>query len=245
MNIEAAKLVAEMVRTTLGPKGMDKMIVDPAGEVTVTNDGVDSLSWMASRRAVWLQVMPTDGTLAPGESTAVDICIGYLGKQLPGDAYFDEVTFTNMTTGFSRARGAALWVGPLFDVPIDPTHSAMTAELCISAECDTDGSPITGIVTTQLDAIDNPSMISLFDFELEPTEDLDLLIDVSKNMGMMPGMNICGLSDGAGWPIRSVVEKFRGELEAKIQAQPAGAAESGLETINPAYYEGAGQVGVS
>ncbi|MBN1342626.1 MAG: NADH-quinone oxidoreductase subunit NuoF [Phycisphaerae bacterium] len=74
-------------------------------------------------------------------------------------------------------------------------------------------------------------------------EDLDLLIDVSKNMGMMPGLNICGLSDGAGWPIRSVVEKFRGELEAKIKAQPAGAAERAIEGINPAYYDGAGKVG--
>lgn len=46
MNIAAAKLVAETVRTTLGPKGMDKMIVDGAGEVTVTNDGVTILQEM-------------------------------------------------------------------------------------------------------------------------------------------------------------------------------------------------------
>jgi archaeal chaperonin len=46
MNIMAAKLVAETVRTTLGPKGMDKMIVDSAGGVTVTNDGVTILEEM-------------------------------------------------------------------------------------------------------------------------------------------------------------------------------------------------------
>ena len=39
-NIMAAKAVAQTVRTTLGPKGMDKMLVDSAGDVTVTNDGV-------------------------------------------------------------------------------------------------------------------------------------------------------------------------------------------------------------
>lgn len=43
MNIAAAKIVAETVRTTLGPKGMDKMLVDTLGEVTVTNDGVTIL----------------------------------------------------------------------------------------------------------------------------------------------------------------------------------------------------------
>jgi thermosome len=45
-NITAAKLVAETVRTTLGPKGMDKMIVDSLGDVTVTNDGVTILEEM-------------------------------------------------------------------------------------------------------------------------------------------------------------------------------------------------------
>jgi thermosome len=45
-NIMAAKLVAETVRTTLGPKGMDKMIVDSIGDITVTNDGVTILEEM-------------------------------------------------------------------------------------------------------------------------------------------------------------------------------------------------------
>ena len=42
-NIYAAKLVGDLVRTTLGPKGMDKLLVDAAGEITVTNDGVTIL----------------------------------------------------------------------------------------------------------------------------------------------------------------------------------------------------------
>src|SRR3989338_11319419 len=46
-NIMAAKLVAETVRTTLGPKGMDKMLVDSLGDVTVTNDGVTILNEMS------------------------------------------------------------------------------------------------------------------------------------------------------------------------------------------------------
>ena len=45
-NIMAAKLVAETVRTTLGPKGMDKMIVGGMGDITVTNDGVTILEEM-------------------------------------------------------------------------------------------------------------------------------------------------------------------------------------------------------
>jgi archaeal chaperonin len=45
-NILAAKVVADIVKTTLGPKGMDKMLVDGAGEIVVTNDGVTILEEM-------------------------------------------------------------------------------------------------------------------------------------------------------------------------------------------------------
>ena len=45
-NIMAAKAVAETVRTTLGPKGMDKMLVDSLGDVIVSNDGVTILEEM-------------------------------------------------------------------------------------------------------------------------------------------------------------------------------------------------------
>ncbi|WP_073307033.1 thermosome subunit beta [Halobaculum gomorrense] len=45
-NISAARAVAEAVRSTLGPKGMDKMLVDSMGDVTITNDGVTILQTM-------------------------------------------------------------------------------------------------------------------------------------------------------------------------------------------------------
>ena len=45
-NITAARAVAEAVRTTLGPRGMDKMLTDPAGLVTITNDGATILDEM-------------------------------------------------------------------------------------------------------------------------------------------------------------------------------------------------------
>ena len=42
-NITAAKLIAEVVKTCLGPRGMDKMLVDTVGDVTITNDGATIL----------------------------------------------------------------------------------------------------------------------------------------------------------------------------------------------------------
>ncbi len=45
-NILAAKMVSEIVKTTLGPKGMDKMLVSPTNDIIVTNDGVTILDEM-------------------------------------------------------------------------------------------------------------------------------------------------------------------------------------------------------
>jgi len=42
-NVTAAKLIAEIVKTSLGPRGMDKMLVDSLGDVTITNDGATIL----------------------------------------------------------------------------------------------------------------------------------------------------------------------------------------------------------
>ena len=45
-NILAAKIIAETVRTSLGPRGMDKMLVDSFGDVTISNDGATILDEM-------------------------------------------------------------------------------------------------------------------------------------------------------------------------------------------------------
>ncbi|MFO0838426.1 MAG: NADH-quinone oxidoreductase subunit NuoF [Phycisphaerae bacterium] len=67
--------------------------------------------------------------------------------------------------------------------------------------------------------------------------DLDLLVEVTQNMGMMPGMSICGLPDGAAWPVRTLVQKFRAEFERHIATQPPNAAARHIRAVNPAAYE--------
>ena len=48
-------------------------------------------------------------------------------------------------------------------------------------------------------------------------EDLDILMDVADRIGIMPGTTICGLADGAGWPVKTAVKKFRKEFEDAIK----------------------------
>ncbi len=63
-------------------------------------------------------------------------------------------------------------------------------------------------------------------------EDLDILLETARNMGMMLGLSICGLPDGATYPIETIVNKFRGELEQLIRAQPPGRVDAVLSVVN-------------
>ncbi|PWR73706.1 thermosome subunit alpha [Methanospirillum lacunae] len=77
MNITAAKAVANAVRTTLGPKGMDKMLVDSMGDVVITNDGFTILSEMDIEHPaakMMVEIAKTQDTeVGDGTTTAVVI----------------------------------------------------------------------------------------------------------------------------------------------------------------------------
>jgi NADH-quinone oxidoreductase subunit F len=48
--------------------------------------------------------------------------------------------------------------------------------------------------------------------------DLDLLMEIAQSMGTIPGTTICGLADGAAWPIKNALTKFRAEFEEYIRS---------------------------
>ncbi len=53
-------------------------------------------------------------------------------------------------------------------------------------------------------------------------EDLDILSEVGNAIGILPGTTICGLSDGAGWPVKNAVQKFRAEFEEYLRKGTKG-----------------------
>ncbi len=53
--------------------------------------------------------------------------------------------------------------------------------------------------------------------------DLELLLEIGNSIGIMPGTTICGLADGAAWPIKNAITKFRDEFETYIrETNPTG-----------------------
>jgi thermosome len=83
-NIMAARIVAEVLRTTLGPRGMDKMLIDSLGDITITNDGaaiLDEIDVAHPAAKMMVEVAKTqDDMVGDGTTTAV-ILAGELLKK--------------------------------------------------------------------------------------------------------------------------------------------------------------------
>ena len=83
-NIEAAKAIADAVRTTLGPKGMDKMLVDSIGDIIISNDGATILKEMdvdhPTAKMIVEVAKAQDSAVGDGTTTAV-ILAGEFLKQ--------------------------------------------------------------------------------------------------------------------------------------------------------------------
>ncbi|WP_010917386.1 thermosome subunit beta [Thermoplasma volcanium] len=83
-NIEAAKAIADAVRTTLGPKGMDKMLVDSIGDIIISNDGATILKEMDVEHPTAKMIVEVskaqDTAVGDGTTTAV-VLSGELLKQ--------------------------------------------------------------------------------------------------------------------------------------------------------------------
>jgi thermosome len=109
MNITAAKAVASAVRTTLGPKGMDKMLVDTIGDVVITNDGVTILKEMDIEHPaakMMVEVAKTqDDEVGDGTTTAVVIA-GELLKKAE-DLLEQDVHPTIIAAGYRQAAEKA------------------------------------------------------------------------------------------------------------------------------------------
>jgi len=109
-NIAAARTVADTVRTTLGPKGMDKMLVDSIGDVTITNDGATILDEMQIEHPaakMMVEIAKTqDEEVGDGTTTAV-VLSGELLKKA-GELLEQDIHPTVITRGYRMAKFKAL-----------------------------------------------------------------------------------------------------------------------------------------
>jgi archaeal chaperonin len=109
-NITAAKTIAEIVRSSLGPRGMDKMLVSPIGDVTITNDGATILKEIdvehpAAKMMVEIS-KTTDNEVGDGTTSTVVLAGSLLEK---AEELIDKnVHPTVIVEGFKKANTKAI-----------------------------------------------------------------------------------------------------------------------------------------
>ena len=109
-NIAAAKLIAEIVKTSLGPRGMDKMLVDSLGDVTITNDGATMLKEIDVQHPAAKMLVEvsktTDNEVGDGTTSAVVLAGALLEK---AEELLDKnVHSTVIVDGYMKAAKKAV-----------------------------------------------------------------------------------------------------------------------------------------
>ncbi|MBL7078955.1 TCP-1/cpn60 chaperonin family protein [Candidatus Bathyarchaeota archaeon] len=109
-NMMAAQIIAEVLKTTLGPRGMDKMLIDSLGDITITSDGATVLNEIDVQHPaakMLIEVAKTqDDEVGDGTTTAV-IFAGELLKKA-GDLLEDNIHPSVIISGYRKAASKAL-----------------------------------------------------------------------------------------------------------------------------------------
>ncbi|UCD20717.1 MAG: TCP-1/cpn60 chaperonin family protein [archaeon] len=134
-NILAARVVAETIKTTLGPKGMDKMLVDSVGDITVTNDGVTILDEMEIEHPAAKMVVEIAKTqeseVGDGTTTAVIIA----GKILENaEKLLDErIHASVIARGYRIAAEKAQTIARDLAIKVSPEQEDLLRQIVITA----------------------------------------------------------------------------------------------------------------
>lgn len=133
MNITAGKVLANIVRTTLGPKGMDKMLTDSMGDITVTNDGATIMQEMdisqpAARMLVEI-AKKQEQTVGDGTTSVVVIAGELLNKAQ--ELLEDGISTSVVVKGYRNATAKALEI--LKNVAIDANDKETLKKIAITA----------------------------------------------------------------------------------------------------------------
>lgn len=135
MNITAGTAVAEAVRTTLGPKGMDKMLVDSTGNVVVTNDGVTILDEMDIEHPAANMIVEVAETqedeVGDGTTTAVIIAGELLSKA--EDLLEQDIHATILAQGYRQAAEQAKQILEENAIEVTPEDDEILEQIAATA----------------------------------------------------------------------------------------------------------------
>jgi len=134
-NIMAARTIAEAVKSALGPKGMDKMLVDSSGDVTITSDGrtiLDKMDIDHPAAKMMVEVAKSqDAEVGDGTTTAVILAGELLGKA--EDLIDKGVHPTVIVEGYSKAADKALETLENIASPVKPAEKGFLKKVAATS----------------------------------------------------------------------------------------------------------------
>jgi thermosome len=134
-NIMAVKVVAEAVKTALGPRGMDKMLVDSFGDVTITSDGrtiLDEMDIQHPAAKMMVEVAKTqDNEVGDGTTTAVVVSGELLAKA--EDLIDKNVHPTVIIDGYKKAAEKALETLEKIAIQVAPTDKKFLKKIAMTS----------------------------------------------------------------------------------------------------------------
>ena len=170
-NILAAKVIADVVKTTLGPKGMDKMLVDSTGNIIVTNDGVTILEEMeidhpAAKMIV--EIAKTQETEVGDGTTTAALLAGKLLEN--AEKLLDrKIHPTVIVKGYRLAAEKAIQILNELAIPLESKEVlkqiAMTAMTGKGAEGSKD--KLGGMIVSAVNQIANGKEVNLEDVKIQ------------------------------------------------------------------------------
>jgi len=120
-NIAAAKVIAETVKSTLGPRGMDKMLIDSMGDITITNDGASILKEISIEHPAAKMVVEVsktqDDMVGDGTTTAV-VLAGELLKKAE-DLLDQNIHPLIIVSGYHKASQKTMSILDKESIPVD------------------------------------------------------------------------------------------------------------------------------
>jgi len=134
-NIDAAKAVGEIIKSSLGPRGMDKMLVDSLGDVVITNDGATILKEMEVEHPaakMMVEVAKTTDTEVGDGTTSATVLAGELLKKAE-ELLDNDVHPTIVVDGFELAANKALEFLKEIAISVSPDDSETLKRIAMTA----------------------------------------------------------------------------------------------------------------
>jgi len=134
-NIMAARIIGEVLKSTLGPRGMDKMLIDTLGDITITNDGaaiLDEVEVEHPAAKMMVEVAKTqDDMVGDGTTTAV-VLAGELLRR--AEELLDQnIHPTVIVSGYRKAAQMAVETLDKIGIPVDMNDRATLKKVAVTA----------------------------------------------------------------------------------------------------------------